>query len=154
MDQDHSQERTGPDEEEGRVDAEERCVGELEDCAGDGHGEGHLWVGNAELVEMVNVSETEDNRGEKNCASEGNAGYQEERHRCGTEEAFLSNGTLGMLSVCEGDWCEVVFHLRPRSSASLSNVNKDPSKAAIAPSLATRHQSEGPRTRALRTTRP
>lgn len=60
MDRDDGQERPCTEEEEGTVHAKERGVRELQDGAGDGHGQRYIGVGDAKLVEVVDVGQTKD----------------------------------------------------------------------------------------------
>ena len=57
------QQRARADEDEGRVGAKEGGVDELEDGAEEGGLGGDLGVGEAELVEVVDVGEAEDDGG-------------------------------------------------------------------------------------------
>lgn len=89
-------------EDEGGVGAKEGRVAQLEDGAQERRGEGHARVGDAELVQVVDVREAEDERGDEDCAREGGARQDHERHRGGAEEDFFCQGALWR--VCQRDW--------------------------------------------------
>lgn len=82
------------EEDERGVGAEEGRVAQLKDRAQQGGGEGHARVGDAELVQVVRVREAKDERGDEDCAGEGGARQDHERHRGGAEEDLLGQGAL------------------------------------------------------------
>lgn len=97
-------------EDEGGVGAEEGRVAELENGAQQRRGEGHARVRDAELVQVVDVREPEDERGDEDGADERGARQDHQGHRGGAEEDLLGQGALwlrrGMISdgCCADTW--------------------------------------------------
>lgn len=59
MDQYHGEETPGPQVYEGRISAKERCICELQEGPKEGSNDGRMGMGDAEFVEVMDVSETE-----------------------------------------------------------------------------------------------
>ena len=84
----------GPEEEEGGVGPEQGRVGQLEDGAQDGRGDGDPRVRDAELVEVVDVRQPEDERREEDGPGHRCPGDEHQRYRGRSEEDFLGYGAL------------------------------------------------------------
>lgn len=80
MDGEDGEEAAGAEEEEGGVGAEEGGVGELEEGAQEGRSDGLVRVGEAELVEVVDVREAEDDGREEDGARHGRPGQEHQGH--------------------------------------------------------------------------
>lgn len=94
MDEHNGQQRPRPQKEEIGQGAKEGRVAKLDDGAGNGGHEGRFRVRDAELVEVVDVGEAEDDGGEEDDSVEAGAGHEQQRDGGSPEETFFSNGAL------------------------------------------------------------
>ena len=98
MDDADGEEGAGAQIDKRGVGAEDGGEGQLEEGAQEGGGEGDARVGQAELIEVVDVGQAEDDGGEKNGLADGGLGDQHQGDRGGAKEDFFRKGTLIMLN--------------------------------------------------------
>src|SRR3569833_1155667 len=94
VDEADGEEGAGAEEEEGGEGAEEGGVGELEEGAGEGDDDGDVSVGDAELVEMVDVGEAEEHGREEDGGADRGAGQEHQRDGCRSEQDLFCHGAL------------------------------------------------------------
>lgn len=89
MDTKHSQEASRAQVEKRGVGAKQGGIAELEQRPQDGGGGGDARVGDAELVEVVDVGEAEDERGEEDGFGEGGTREDHEWDGGGPKKNFF-----------------------------------------------------------------